>query len=55
MLQPLFSSKNLEISTMPLVLEITKQYLDAFAGGISYGSVFFTSWCLQYLAKAKQT
>jgi hypothetical protein len=32
MLQPLLSSKNLEISTMPLVVEITKQYLDAFAG-----------------------
>jgi hypothetical protein len=47
--------KTLETSTMSLVLEIPKQYLGAFDGGFSYGSVFYTSACLPYLAKAKQT
>jgi hypothetical protein len=43
MLQPLLSSsKNLEIPTMSLVLEIARPYLDAFAGVLSYRLVFFT-------------
>ena len=56
MLQPILStSKNLEIPTMSLVLELPKQYLDAVAGVLLSRLVFYTSGFLLYLAKAKQT
>jgi hypothetical protein len=56
MLQPLFSSsKNLEIPTMSLMLEIARQYLDAYAGVLSYRSVFFTQGGFSHFAEAKQT
>jgi len=53
MLQPPCSSKNLEIPTMSLVFEIARQYLDAFAVGLSHRLVFFTSGWLPNLAEAK--
>jgi hypothetical protein len=40
---------------MSLVLEITKQYLNAFAVAFLYRLVFCNSVYLPYLAKAKQT
>jgi hypothetical protein len=40
---------------MSVVLEITKQYFDAFAVGLLYRLVFCNSVYLPYLAKAKKT
>ena len=55
MLQTLLSSsKNLEIPTMSLVLEIARQYLDGFAVGLSRRSVFFNSGWLPNFAEARQ-
>ena len=54
MLQPIFSSsKNLEIPTMSLVLEIARQYLDAFAGVFLYLSVFFTQGGFSHFTEAR--
>ena len=47
-------SKNPEIPTMSLVLEITNEYLDAFAAGLLYRLVFCNLAYLLYLAKAKK-